>query len=252
MAKQTGLGDNFYVGGYNISGDVNSLSNISGSVAPIDVTDITQSAHSRLGGQRDGEMVFTVYMDNSPVSATPTGAHGVLGALPTGDVILSYFRGTGIGNSAASMNAKQIDYDGTRTTAGEYTLNVDADANAYGLEWGTQLTPGVQNVTSVTSLTAVSTPVSASFGAQAYVHLFSLTGTDITINIQDSADNVSFTTISSLSFGALTSAPQALRQATASNALIRQYVRVNVSTSGGFSNANFAVVFVKNYTAVAF
>ena len=32
MAKQSGLGDNFYIGGYNLSGDVGSLGSISGAM----------------------------------------------------------------------------------------------------------------------------------------------------------------------------------------------------------------------------
>ena len=46
----------------------------------------------------------------------------------------------------------------------------------------------------------VSTPwPRASFGVQAYLQVFSFTGTDVTITIQDSADNSSFANITGLS-----------------------------------------------------
>lgn len=40
MAKVSGLGDQFWVAGNDLSGDTNSLSKISGSQATIDVTAI--------------------------------------------------------------------------------------------------------------------------------------------------------------------------------------------------------------------
>ena len=48
MAKTSGLGDNCYVGGYDLSGDIGSLGKISGSVATIDVTGINKSAFERI------------------------------------------------------------------------------------------------------------------------------------------------------------------------------------------------------------
>ena len=49
MAKQSGLGDDFYIAGYHIGGDIQDVA-VHGGPAPGDVTDITQSAHApRLG-----------------------------------------------------------------------------------------------------------------------------------------------------------------------------------------------------------
>ena len=76
MAKQSGLGARFLVAGYDISGDVQALDTVHGGPALIDSTDITQSAHSRIYGQRDGSISFTSFFDNA--NATP-----VLKTLPT-------------------------------------------------------------------------------------------------------------------------------------------------------------------------
>src|SRR5881296_1841135 len=146
MAKTSGLSDNFYIGGYDLSGDVGSLSKIGGGMAVLDVTAINKSAHERIGALRDGAIDFHSFFNTAAGQE-----HPVLSALPTTDVIASYFRGTTLGNPAASMVAKQVNYDPTRATGGSLTVATNTVANGYGLEWGVQLTPG--NFTSSSSLT---------------------------------------------------------------------------------------------------
>ena len=72
MPKTTGLGDNFYVGGFDLSGDVASVDTLSSPVELINVTTLTFRAYQRLGGKRDGTMSFTSFMDtNFPTISTP-------------------------------------------------------------------------------------------------------------------------------------------------------------------------------------
>lgn len=243
MAKQSGLGDNFYVGGYNFSGDIASLQGINLSRATIEVTGIDKSALERIHGIKDGGFEFTSYFNPSAAQAFP-----VLKTLPTTDVQCSYFRGTTIGGTAASCVAKQINYDGTRTDAGELTFNASVQGNAYGLEWGRMLTDGIRTDTTATSpSTGIDTLASASFGAQAYLHVTGFTGTSVTVTIQDSADNSSFANISpSMAFTAA-SAIGTQRISVVNTTTIRRYVRV--ITTGTFSSASFAVNFVKNEEA---
>lgn len=400
--KVTGLGDNYYISGYDVSGATNSLSKISGSFNPLDFTDITQSAHARLPGLREGSIDFVSYLDTT----STTGAHALYSQLQTTDLISSYFVAAGgmaVGNPAACMTAKQLNYDFTRQADGMLTANVSLVSNGFGLEWGNMLTPGHylspnfltgtnstfevsagnwtgdgntstaqsnaqahggtnslsltsvgagnmnafsctagniatqgfavvpgqnvvvsgwvrtavsarsvntevgwytsggalistthgSNVTDSTSawtfvsatLTAPATAAfgragvqvlsaggasevhyiddiqvivlptsydsggSLSFGAQAYLQVFAFTGTDATITIQDSADNVTFTNVSGLGFTQITSAPQAQRIATSNSATIREYLQAAVTTVGGFTALEFAVVIVKNQTA---
>lgn len=136
MGKQSGLGDNFYIAGYDLSGDVASLDQISGGPATLGVTGLNKSANERIGGRRDGDMQFTSFFDTAT-------EHPVLSALPTSSVIASYLRGTGQGNSAACLIGRQINYDGTRDATGNLTMKVEVQADHYGLEWGTQLTSGI-------------------------------------------------------------------------------------------------------------
>ncbi|MFD6035722.1 hypothetical protein ACFWHF_14445 [Streptomyces griseoincarnatus] len=246
MAKQTGLGDNLYVGGYNVSGDINAIGSVHGGNSPIDVTDITQSAISRIGGKRDGGITFTALFNPD------TGrAHPVLSALPTADTQVMYCRGTTVGGPGAALVAKQLNYDGTRADDGSFTFAVEAQANGYGLEWGVQLTAGLRTDTAATNGTGVDlTDTSTTFGWQAYLQVFSVTGTSVTVKIQDSADNSTFADLSGASFTAATGPGWQRTQASSGTATVRRYVRV--VTSGTFSNAQFAVLFVRNASEVTF
>lgn len=245
MSKQSGLGDNLYVGGYDLSGDIGSLSRIGGGPAPLDVTGIDKSAPERIGGLKDGAIEFNSFMNDS------TGqAHNRLRTLPTTDVVVSYFRGTTLGNQAASLVAKQINYDGTRAADGMLTFQTQALGNAYGLEWGTQLTAGKRTDTAATSpATGVDFLASSSFGWQAYLQVFSFTGTSCTVTLQDSANNSVFAGFTGSAFTAATGVTTQ-RLEGAAGSTVRQYVRA--ITTGTFSECTFAVMFVKNESTVVF
>ncbi|MHB9857612.1 hypothetical protein [Streptomyces sp. YIM S03343] len=146
MAKSSGLGDGLLIAGYDLSGDIGSLGSISGTVTPLVVTGINKSAFERIGGRRDGAISFTSYFN--PATSR---AHPRLSTLPRTDVIVSYLRGTTLGNAAANLVAKQVNYDGTRADDGAFTFSVDAQGNAYGIEWGQQLTAGLRTDTAATN-----------------------------------------------------------------------------------------------------
>lgn len=244
-SKQSGLGDRYYAGGYDISGDVNSLSNIHGGPAALDVTDITQKAHSRLGALRDGGLEAMVYMD--PATAA---SHAALSALPRADAIVTYLRGTGIGSPAFCCNSKQIGYDGTRGTDGSLTFKVEAQASSYGAEWGVQLTAGTRTDTAAANGASYDTGAALAFGGQAYLQAVTLTGTDVTVAIQDSADNATWAGVAGLAFTQITGGtPLAQRIAIANTSTIRRYVRAVTSTVGGFTNFQFVVALMKNPVA---
>lgn len=249
MAKQSGLGDNLYVAGWDFSGDWASIQDIGGGPAPLVVTGIDKSAFERIGGQRDGRLNATSYFNPAAGQAHPR-----LSLLPRTDVILSYCRGTTLGNPAACINAKQTNYDPTRAADGSFTFNVSALGNSFGLEWGVQLTAGKRTDTAATNGTGVDlTTVSTAFGLTAYLHSFSFVGTDVTVKIQDSADNISFADVTGAAFTQITSAtPSAERIATASSQAVRRYLRAVTVTTGGFTSLVFAVTVNRFETAVTF
>lgn len=244
MAKQTGLGDRLFVGGYNISGDIGSLQRINGGPVALDLTDITQSGYERQGGLRNGGLAFTSFFNKAAGRAHPT-----LSALPRTDVLATYCRGAVIGAAAASCQAVQVGYDGTRANDGMFTFSVDVQSDQYGLEWGNLLTAGERTDTTATNGASLDGTAATTFGAQAYIHLTGFTGTNVTIKIQDSADNATFADVTSLTSGALTSVGW-VRVATANNATIRRYLRV--ATTGTFTSATFVVNVVRNATTIVF
>ncbi|HEV8653260.1 MAG TPA: hypothetical protein VG276_28675 [Actinomycetes bacterium] len=245
MPKSAGLGDNLYVAGYDLSGDIGALDSISGGPSPLEVTGIDKSGYERIGGARDGGIEFTAFFNKATDRAHPR-----LKLLPTTDAIVSYLRGTALGGQAACLVGKQLNYDGNRGEDGSLTFKVAAKANGFGLEWGRTLTAGKRTDSAPTNGTGVDlTTVSTTFGWQAYLHVFAFAGTSVTVTLQDSADDSSY---ANLAGGAFTAASGVTseRLAGAGGATVRRYLRA--ITSGTFSNAVIAVVFVRNETAVVF
>lgn len=251
MSKQSGLGDNLYVAGYDLSGDIGSLGTIHGGPAPLVVTGIDKSAMERIGGVRDGAMEYVAYFNDSAGQA-----HPVLSALPTSSITLTYCRGTALGSPAASMIGKQLNYDPTRATDGSLTFNVAEPADGYAIEWGRQGTAGKRTDTAATNGTSVDFGTgSTTFGLQAYLQVFAFTGTDVTIKIQSSSDNGAgdaFSDVTGAAFTAVTAAPGTQRIATANNLTIERYLRVVTTTTGGFTSVTFAVNIIRNDTLVVF
>jgi hypothetical protein len=239
MAKQTGLGMGLWVGGNDLSGDISALGNTHGGPAMLELTDITQFAPERAGGKRDGGIEASSWFN-------PTRAHPVLSALPTVDVQLSVRIGSTIGSPACSQISKQINYDGTRANDGSFPFAVAAQSNGFGLEWGELLTAGIRADTTATNGTANDYLAATSFGWRAYLHVFSFTGTSVTVTVQDSADNISFAGFTGSAFIAATG-PTTQRLAGAAGSTVRRYVRV--ITTGTFSAASFGVIFVKTQAA---
>jgi hypothetical protein len=243
MAKQSGLGDNFYVGGYDLSGDVSSVDQISGPLALLDVTGIKRSANERIGGLRDGDWQFTSFFDiNQGVS--PYWVDN-LHALPRSDVIATYFRGTLLDSPAAAINGKQIGYDPTRDNTGNLTLKTEIQANGYGMEWGLQLTPGLRTDTTATHGSSVDGSAASTFGAQAYLQVTGITGTSVDVVVEHSTDNSTWSTL--IDFGAQAAVGSARAAVTGT---VNRYLRV--SSSGTFTSATFAVMVARNPVAVKF
>jgi hypothetical protein len=246
MAKTSGLGDDLYVGGYHIGGDIQTVA-INGGPATIDVTDITQSAHSRLGGLRAGAIKVVAYHDNA--ASGTTSAHLAYAPLVLTDQITTYLRGSALGNPSACLNGKQLNYDPTRGAAGELTIAVDDESNGFGLEWGIQLTASPRTDGSGTVGVAYDQGAGNTFGAQAYLQMVSITGTSVDVSITHcTTSGGAYTSL--IDFGSIVaaSAPTAVRGTAAGT--VNEFLKV--VTTGTFSNAVFFVAFMLNPVAVVF
>src|SRR5205814_1461266 len=243
MAKASGLGDQLYVDGNDLGGDINSLNAIRGGNSPLMMTDITQLANARLGGKRDGEFTCTSYFDPAALRS-----HASFSALPTTDRLASYGHGVVAGNAITNLIAKQINYDGNRADDGSFLLGVNAQSNSFGLEWCQQLTAGklTQGAAGNVAGLDLGSASPGSFGGQLYYHLFAFAGTSVTLKIQHSNDNGSgdpYADVAGWTTTALVAAPASGRIAVTGLA-IKQWLRV-VSV-GTFTNAQFLVSAVRN------
>ncbi len=251
MSKESGLGAALYVSGYDLSGDIGEVSGINGGNTPFVVTGIDKSGVERIGGQKDGGMTFSAFFNKASTQAHPT-----LKTLPTADRIVTYYhRTTAIGDEAASLIGKQIDYDPTRAQDGSLTFTTQALANGYGLEWGESLTIGKRTDTGATTGGTLDYGVTIGqtlFGAQAYLHVFAFTGANATIKIEDSTSDFSAVTLLTFTeVSVLGGSNTAERIETASRTeTVDRYVRV--TTTGTFSELIFAVQITKNETSVIF
>ena len=248
MARTSGLGDNFYIDGFDLSGDTQSLGSVHGGPNAWEVTGIDKSAFERIGLKREAGMSFVTFF-NDASTAGAEGAFTALKTLPTTGRNMSYFRGTTLGNAAASLTALQVNYDGTRDASGAFTFAAHGDASGgTGLEWGNMLTAGKRTDTAATNGTGFDGTASTSFGWAAYLHVFNVVGTSVTVTLQDSADNASFATFTGSAFTTvLAGAKGSERIAGATTSTVRRSVRA--VTSGTFSSAVFAVNFVRFTTA---
>jgi hypothetical protein len=242
MAKQSGLGDRLYVGGYDLSGDIGSIQRVAGGNSPLDLTDITQSAYDREGGLRDGGIDYTAWFDKAA-----NASHPRLSLLPLADVSVTYCRGLGLGSPAASCVGKQIGYDGTRGADGSLSFAVATVANGFGTEWGVQLTPGMRTDTVATNGASIDGTAASAFGAQFYLQVIAFTGTSVTVKIQDSADNSAWLDLAGATFVASTGRDS---QRIAMTGTVRRYIRA--VTTGTFSNAQFLVQASRNDVATVF
>jgi hypothetical protein len=198
------------------------------------MTGIDKLAMERIAGELDSNMKWISYFN-------PTNAHAAQSSLPRTDRISSYFHRAALGAPVASQLGKQVGYDGKRDADGKLLFDVEAPGNTSWLDWGWALTAGKRTDTTATNGTGVDLNgfgAPASFGAQAYLHVFAFTGTSVTIKIQDSTDNASFSDLTGGGFTAVTAVGRE-RIATGRTQAVRRYLRV--VTSGTFSNVVFAV-----------
>lgn len=250
MPKQSGLNARLFVAGYDVSGDIGAVDTISSSVELLPATGIDKSAVERMKGLADGHIDFTSYFNPDPGQA-----HAAFSTLPSADVGTMFLLGTTVGNPGAVMVAKQLDYAPSRGDDGSLTCKIGADANAFGLEWGDQLTTGKQTLGGSGAGTVLDYGAAVgttNFGLQAYLQVFSAVGTSGTVAIQGSSDNAvgdPYADIAGAVFSAVTpaAAPTSQRVQTSRTQAVERYLRVNVT--GTFTSFVFAVVVVRNLIA---
>jgi hypothetical protein len=115
MAKQSGLGDNFYIDGYDLSGDVSSLDMLGAPMTTIDVTPIKVGANARVGGLRGGLLQFTSFWETTHGVTNPgvPGSGTPLVSTYNFPVQVTVIGGTG--TNVSINGTPQGSFDGTYT-----------------------------------------------------------------------------------------------------------------------------------------
>jgi hypothetical protein len=235
MAKRSGLGQNLYVGGYDLSGDVGAVRRAGSPRALLEATGIDKSARERVVGPSDGRLAFIAWFNDAADQE-----HDALKGLPTADRVLLYAMGTSLSDPAAGLVAKQIGYDWRRGPDGSLRGAVAAVAASSPLEWGKMLTAGKVTHASAASETGEVDAQTAA-GLIGFLQAFSIgSGTPAFVieHSSDTTDGTDGAWSALLAFDAA-SAPTGERKTVTGT--VEKGLRAR--TTGTFTDAVFAVAF---------
>lgn len=235
MGGQSGLGQNLYVGGYNLSSDVGAINDAGGPRPSLPVTALNASGVERLLGLGDGHISFNTWFDDGT-----NLSHTALSSLPTTDTQALYVAGTAAGDKAAGLVCKQVGYNWSRNNDGSLQGTIECvSSSGNPLEWGEMLTSATDTHTGATNGTSRDDTAQTTGGLRAYLQVFALTGTNVVVTIEESNDNGSGDAwTAKLAFTSVTSVPGKERKT--GTGTVERYLRL--ATSGTFSSAEFAVM----------
>ncbi len=229
----SGLAQDLWVSGSKLSGDVGVINNLSTPRGEFNFTSIDLSAMKRGQGLADGMLEFVPFFNDAAGAA-----HAILSALPTTDVLMLYALGQSVNAPAMSMAVKQVNYDWSRSQDGELLGNVlGENANGIAPEWMEMLTAGELQQTSAGSEASRDDAASSSAGAGAVLHMKDITGTSVTVVIEDSPDDSVWSTL--ISFTTVSDGSEPTVERLTVSGTVNRYLRI--TTTGTFTVGNFAV-----------
>jgi hypothetical protein len=239
MAKSSGLGQQFWYHGRNISGDVGTLNSIGSPRGVLDVTGIDAAAFVRLLSHSDGIIDFSGFFN-----IATDQEHDALSGLRTTDIVATLAMSSTRGATMASLVGKQDGYSLDRGSDGSLSTGAVVLGNQSPLEWGVMITAGQETIASAGSLTGLDengADASSAFGAVAYLQFLSLASGNPAVLVEDSTDSTngvdgSWATLLTFVEG---TPPLGERKTVTGN--VDRWVRA--TASGTFSNAVVAVGF---------
>ena len=235
MAKKSGLGEQIFVHGYDLSGDISAIDNAGSPRNLLDLTAINSSATERLVGLSDGNLSVSSWFNDATEQE-----HAAYSGLPTSDRILTWALGATRGDVSACLVAKQLNYDASRATDGSLSFSVDSQADGISLDWCNTLTTGKETHSSAGSSTSRDDGAGTTAGMVGYLEITDLDSGTATVTIQESSANGSsdaWANVMVFSTVGYASAPTAER--VTSSGTVERYLRI--TTTGTFSNLDFCV-----------
>ena len=236
MAKKSGLGQQIFVNGYDLSGDVASIDNAGSPRELLDITALNASAHERVMGLSDGNIGVSSWFNDATEQE-----HAAFSGLPTTDRIVTWAFGATRGDVAACLVAKQLNYDPSRGADGSLSFTIDTQAaSGVPLDWCNTLTTGKETHSSAGSSTSRDDGAATSAGMVAYLEITDCDSGTPTVVIQESSDNGSSDAwVNVLSFSAVGYASAPTAERVTSSGTVERYLRI--TTTGTFSNLDFCV-----------
>ena len=232
MAKKSGLGNLLFVHGANLSGDVGRINNAASPRRVLEATGISSSAIERLLGPGDGVIDFTSWFN--PAAGQ---MHPILSALPTTNIVLLLAMGGAVGDAAAILVAKQVDYNPERSVEGAFAFTTQALGESSPLEWGVMLTDGEDTVASGNvEGTTVTVGSSSANGGIGCLQIRDVDAATAAIAIEDSPDDSAWTTL--LTFAANGGSTPIGERKTVAGA-VDKHIHYDIAT--GFTNIDFAM-----------
>ena len=240
MAITSGLNVRLLVEGRDLSGDANALDSMGYTQNLLDTTTLNKAAMARITGLSTGSVSVSAYFDNASTQGHATFSQNS-GKLPTADQVVLVPLGSDIGSPSVGLSGKQAEYNVSRTSGSAITSSVTYEGNGMGGEFGVMLTAFDDTHASSSSNSSVDNSASSSGGGVGYLENISLGSGTVTVKIEDSPDDATWSDLLTFTATGTSDVPSAERVEVTGT--VDRYVRV--TTTGTFTNLKFACQLVR-------
>lgn len=239
MAKTGSLNVRWYVEGYDLSGDANSLSGVGYSNTLLEVPTLDSPAMKRVLGPVAGNVTMDAWFDSAAgnVHAVMTSDSG---EVPTTDQEVLIPLNSAVGDPSMHFVGKIADYtvnSGSESDAMSVNCSYET-TGGYALFFGDMLTSHQDTHSSASDGTAVDNSASSANGGNSILQVFSLASGTATVKVQHSTNNSTWADL--ITFTAATGVTSEIKEVSGT---VNRYLRVN--SSGTFSNLVLAVDFAR-------
>lgn len=119
MVKKSGLSQQFFIDGFDLSGDIGSIGALAFRMSPLEVPVLNQPGMVRIGGLKDGELSFNAWFNDALERS-----HDAVKGFPTVDSIVLAVFGGAVGDAAVGLVSKRTDYQQVRGSDGSLELTI--------------------------------------------------------------------------------------------------------------------------------
>ena len=236
-----GKGVSVFIDQYDFSTYFKDLTN-SNSVETAETTAFGDSSKTYIVGLKDGGVTLAGYFESTDSVGTDQYFASVLGSTTNQKVIVAP-EGHTNGARAIVLKADSTSYEVSGSIGDVVGANAEFQATS-GVDHGVILSSGAA-VTSTSNGTAVDNSASSANGGVAYLSVPTNTRNgNITIKVQQSADNSTFTDL--VTFTAVTSTQKTSeRVEVAAGTSVARYLRVSYTVAGSTGSATPTVAFAR-------